>query len=295
MKKEVNIGIMGIMALCILYFGINYLKGRKMLEPTNYFYVAFDDVNGVSHSSPVFANGYKIGLVSDIYYDYENLGRVYVKVEADYRMRVPRGSLAVLDSDMLGQISMNIKLNSDAGAGMINPGDTIDGMTNKGLVGAAEEKVIPRLLNTMERLDSVLTKVDRLMDSDDFKSLTAHAGHAAANLDKISDRVYAASRDFPELAGRINEAAGNLALVTDKLGKVDYQGLASDADKALRNLNTLTDDLLNGRGSLGRLVRDEALYDSLTTSLTAATSLLTDIKEHPKRYVHFSVFGRKAK
>lgn len=295
MKKEVNIGIMGVMALCILYFGINYLKGRKVLEPTNYFYVSFDDVNGVSPSSPVFANGFKIGLVSDIFYDYDRLGRVYVKVEADHRMRVPRGSLAVLDADVLGQISMNIKLNLGQHVGMINPGDTIQGITNKGLIGTAEEKVVPRLLATMEHLDSVLVKVDDFLDSDDFKSLASNAGRTAANLEKITAKVRVATRDLPELTGRMNDAVGSLAVVTEKLGRVDYEALASDADLALNNLNSLTAEILNGHGSLGRLVKDEALYDSLTTSLSAAARLLTDIKEHPKRYVHFSVFGRKAK
>lgn len=108
--KEVRIGIAGIVALCVLIYGINWLKGIHMFQPSSYFYAKFENVNGLTKSSPVFADGVRVGIVRDIYYDYAKPGNVIVEVELDTELRIPKGSSAELVSELMGGVRMNILL-----------------------------------------------------------------------------------------------------------------------------------------------------------------------------------------
>ena len=137
MKKEVKIGLTGIASLIILFFGINYLKGINMFKPESYYYVEFTNVNGLAQSSPVFANGFKIGIVRDIQYNYDKPGHVVVGMEIDQNMRIPAGSKAELVTEMLGTVKMNLLLDYTS-SGFFAPGDTIAGAANEGILGAAE-------------------------------------------------------------------------------------------------------------------------------------------------------------
>ena len=111
--KEVRIGIAGIAALCILVYGINYLKGINMFKPSSYFYVKFQNVNGLTKSSPVFADGFRMGIVRDLYYDYTQPGKVVAEIDVDPELRIPKGSTAELAAEMLGGVKMNLLLAKD--------------------------------------------------------------------------------------------------------------------------------------------------------------------------------------
>ena len=108
--KEVRIGIAGIAALCILVYGINYLKGIHMFKPSSYFYVKFHNVNGLTKSSPVFADGFRVGIVRDLYYDYTQPGKVVAEIDVNTDLRIPKGSTAELATEMLGGVKMNLLL-----------------------------------------------------------------------------------------------------------------------------------------------------------------------------------------
>ena len=133
MRKEFKIGLVGIAVLVILYCGINYLKGINLFKPESYYLVEFTDINGLSKSSPVFANGYQIGIVRDIHYNYEKPGHVIVGIETEEEMKIPKGSYAELISEMLGTIKMNLILNNGCHE-YISENDTITGSANAGLL-----------------------------------------------------------------------------------------------------------------------------------------------------------------
>ena len=109
--KEVKIGIAGIIALCILVYGINYLKGIHLFKPSNYFYVKFENINGLTKSSPVFADGFRVGIVRNLYYDYANPGNVVAEIDVEPGLRIPKGSSAELATEMLGGVKMNLLQN----------------------------------------------------------------------------------------------------------------------------------------------------------------------------------------
>jgi phospholipid/cholesterol/gamma-HCH transport system substrate-binding protein len=131
--KEVRIGIAGIAALCILVYGINYLKGIHMFKPSSYFYVKFHNVNGLTKSSPVFADGFRVGIVRDLYYDYTQPGKVVAEIDVNTDLRIPKGSTAELATEMLGGVKMNLLLANNPRE-KYQVGDTIPGTLNNGMM-----------------------------------------------------------------------------------------------------------------------------------------------------------------
>lgn len=295
MRKEFKIGLAGIGALLILFFGINYLKGISMFKPESYYNVEFENINGLSLSSPVFANGYQIGIVRDISYNYKNPGHVVVGIEVEENLRIPQGSHAELVTEMLGTVKMNMKLNHEATV-YVTPGDTIKGVANSGILGVAEENLLPQIEKMLPKLDSILTSVNALLGDPALKKTLHNAEQLTASLNATSNDLHLLmSKDIPQLTSNVNAITENLKGISENLKDVDYASTFVKIDSTLQNVRLLTDKLNRKDNSLGLLLNDEALYNNLNATTANAASLLKDLQEHPKRYVHFSLFGRKDK
>ena len=292
--KEVKIGIAGIAALCILVYGINYLKGIHMFKPSSYFYVKFENINGLTKSSPVFADGYRVGIVRDLYYDYEKPGNVVAEIDIDPELRIPKGSTAELTADMLGGIKMSLLLAN-------NPrerhevGDTIPGMLNNGIMGKAAD-MVPQVEKMLPKLDSILGSLNKLLADpalpatlNNVKDLTASMAVSSRELEKLM------KNDIPQLTGKLNTIGDNFALISNNLKEVDYAAAMQKVDSTLANVKALTDRLGQKDNTIGLLLNDPTLYNNLSATSANAASLLEDLKAHPKRYVHFSLFGKKDK
>ena len=275
MTKEVKIGLIGIAALAMLIFGINYLKGINMFQSANYYYVEYTNINGLAGSSPVFANGYKVGTVRNINYNYAKPGHVTVEVEVDKEMRIPKGSTGELVTEMLGTVKMNLLLNFNS-TEYYQPGDTLPGKTNAGLMGAAEEKLVPQIEQMLPKMDSILYSLNKIL-ADPALSATLHnAEKLTANLDVTTRQLnMLMQKDLPQLTGN--------ASTFNKI------------DSTLYNVQMLTEKLNRKDNSIGLLFNDPTFYQNLSATTANAATLLEDLKAHPKRYVHFSLFGKKDK
>ena len=217
MTKEVKIGLIGIAALAMLIFGINYLKGINMFQSANYYYVEYTNINGLAGSSPVFANGYKVGTVRNINYNYAKPGHVTVEVEVDKEMRIPKGSTGELVTEMLGTVKMNLLLNFNS-TEYYQPGDTLPGKTNAGLMGAAEEKLVPQIEQMLPKMDSILYSLNKIL-ADPALSATLHnAEKLTANLDVTTRQLnMLMQKDLPQLTGKLNTIADNFIAISDNL------------------------------------------------------------------------------
>ena len=294
MRKEVKIGIIGIAAIAMLFFGINYLKGVRMFQPSSYYYVEYTDINGLAISSPVYASGYKIGTVRDIQYNHANPGHVVVEVELDNDMRVPTQSRGELVTDMLGNMKMNLILNLKSQE-YYQPGDTLPGFVNNGLMGVAEG-IMPKVEQLMPKMDSILHSLNQLLA---HPALTA----TLENAEKLTDNLNITTRqlnqlmqnDLPLLTNRMVTIADNFVVISENLKGIDYAGTIQKIDSTLYNVQTLTSKLNSKDNTIGLLFNDPTLYNNLSTTTANAASLLEDLQAHPKRYVHFSLFGRKDK
>lgn len=295
MKKEVKIGLAGIAALVILFFGINYLKGINMFQPETYYLVEFTDVNGLAKSSPVYANGLKVGIVRDIQYNFKKPGHVVVGIEMDEAMKVPQGSHAELISEMLGTVKMNLHLNT-SNPNYVNSADTLEGIANPGIMSVAEKDLLPKVEALMPKMDSILTSLNSLLANPALAQTLQNAEKLTASLNVSSKHLEALmSKDIPQMADNIITLTDNLKTMSNNLKDVDFAATFQEINNTLENVRLLTEKLNRSDNSLGLLMNDDALYNNLKATTANAASLLEDLQAHPKRYVHFSLFGKKDK
>ena len=293
-NKEVKIGVAGIVALFLLVYGINYLKGIHLFKPSSYFYVKFENVNGLSKSSPVFADGYRVGLVRELYYDYTSPGNVVAEIDVDPELRIPKGSTAELAAEMLGGVKMTLLLANNPRE-RYEVGDTIPGYFNNGIMGQAAG-MVPQVERMLPKLDSILSSLNALLANPALSATLGNVQTLTANLATTTRRLDdLMANDLPRLAGKLDTIGGNFVAISNNLKEVDYALAMQKVDATLANVKQLTDKLNSKDNTVGLLLNDSALYNNLNATSANAASLLEDLRLHPKRYVHFSLFGRKDK
>ena len=291
--RELWIGILGILSLLILYVLINFFKGVNLVEEENVFYVRFDNVEGIVQTSPVFINGYKVGSVRDLVYDFDNGNGVIVELSVDKRLRIPEGSYAEVKTALLGSSTVNIV--SGNGGGYLAPGDTIQGRLDGGAMGEAS-KMIPAVADVIPKVDSVLVSLNDVLTDPAIKN-------TLANVEQLTAQLNGTSAELDRLVkGDVRKAAGKLVALEDemlelssRLNEIEYEKLVNSLEVSLNNIEEVAASLNSGEGTAGMLLKDSTLYTKLNVTCEAATLLLEDLKKNPKRYVHFSVFGNKDK
>jgi phospholipid/cholesterol/gamma-HCH transport system substrate-binding protein len=295
--KEVQIACVAIVALVVLYFGLNFLKGLNLFSNSNAYYLQFEDASGLSVSSPVYANGYKVGVVEEVKYDYMQPKKIVARVALDKQMRIPIGSQAEISSDLLGNLKINLVL-TDNPLQFIAAGDTILGHAEKGMMGKVAE-MVPAIEAMMPKLDSILTSLNTLLADPALANTLHNVEGMTANLNQTSAdlRLLSASlgRNVPSMMVKADSVLGNTQQLTTNLAAIDVAAMTAKVNQTLANVEEMTRKLNSNEGTLGLLMRDATLYNNLSNTAADADSLLKDLKKHPKRYVHFSVFGKKDK
>lgn len=303
--KEVKIALTAIVAAALLFFIINFFKGINLFSPTNHYVVRFDNVAGLTVSAPVYANGYPVGTVRSISYDYASRDRVMVDVELDDEMRIPAGTRAELASQMLGGVTMSLILGPNP-ADVLSPGDTVEGGVHQGAIEKLEA-MMPVIETMVPKIDSILTNINRLTGDPALAATLQNAAALTADLRTTTRQLNTLmENDVPELTAHLNQIGANVETLSGNLAQVDVKGTVDNVNATLRDaqgfvqtMNSLTQNLDSKMraddNSLGLLLSDRQLYDNLNSTVRSADSLLIDLRQHPKRYVHFSLFGRKDK
>lgn len=295
--KEVKIGLTAIATVTVLFYGINFLKGINLFKSADSYFVEFENVCGLTVSSPVFADGYNVGIVRNIQYDKEHSGHLVVEIEVDKDLRIPQGSSAELESSMLGGVSMNILLANNPRQ-RIEPGGTIPGGIKEGAVEMATN-MIPQFEKMLPKLDSILTSVNTLLADPALAATLHNTEKTTANLDRATEQLNqlmtTLNNQLPKVMTHVDNIGHNLEIATNSFAKFDFEGLSIKANNTLGKMETLGEKLTSKDNSIGLLLNDPTLYNNLTVTTNNAASLLRDLQEHPKRYVHFSLFGKKDK
>ena len=292
--KEVKIGIAGVISLFILVFGINYLKGISLFRPSSYFFVKFENIDGLAKSAPVYANGVKVGLVREIMYDYTAPGNVVVEIEVNTEMRIPTGTTAELIPQLMGEVQMKLLLTNNP-YGELQVGDTLQGHLNGGIFEAAS-KMLPQVATLIPKIDSALVALNAILSDENIPATLKSAEKTMSNLAVVSsDLKTLMKNDIPQLTNKLSIMSDNFISVSDQLKEIDYAGIAKESDSTLANVKLITDKVNEKNNTIGLLFNDPELYNNLNQTAVNASNLLLDLKEHPKRYVQFSVFGRKDK
>ena len=295
--KEVKIALTAILGIVVLFYGLQFLKGLTIFSNDDSYYVTFSDVSGLSSSSPVYANGYKVGVVKDIVYDYTPQGKIVAVMGLDKNMRVPRGTRAEIASDLLGNIKVNLVLGADP-LNMLAAGDTISGGEEEGMMSKLGA-MMPAIEAIVPKLDSIMTSLNILLADPALRNTLHNVEGMTGNLNATSQNLRALSaslnRDVPGMMTKANGVLDNTQQLTQNLSQVDVAGLTASVNKTLENVEEMTKKLNSNEGTLGLLMRDATLYNNLSSTAASADSLLIDFKAHPKRYIHFSVFGKSDK
>lgn len=291
--RELWIGVLGIIAILTIYLLINFFKGINIFSTGEKYYVKFSDIGEVVNTSPVFINGYKVGHVSNVIYNFNNPEEVYVELHLDNQLQMPEGSIALINTKLLGSSTISLALGKSNT--MLHPGDTIEGRMNTGAMDEASA-MIPKITAMLPKLDSILVSLNSTLANPAINSSVNNIEVLTAELNttaKLLNNVLA--NEIPVAADKLVEIEDDLLKMSAQLSEVDYNKLIGSLEASLTNIQEITTALSNGEGTAGMLLKDSTLYNKLNNTTEAATLLLEDLKANPKRYVHFSVFGKKDK
>lgn len=293
--KEIKIALVAICGLVILFFGMNYLKGLNLFSSANKYYISFKNISGLASSSPIYADGYKVGVVKSIKYDYNKSGEIIVEADIDQELRIPKGSSAEIVSDMLGNVKVNLLLATNPRE-RVMPGETIQGGINDGALGKMKD-MVPVVMGMLPKLDSIVTSLNILLAdpsiAQSLHNVNTITGNLTVTTTRLNTLLAGLNRSVPGVISRADSTLDNANLLAKKLNSIDVAGTMARVDATLANVEEFTSQLNSNQGTLGLLMRDPSLYNNLNSTMQSADSLLIDLKAHPKRYVHFSLFGRK--
>ncbi len=302
--KEIKIAVVSILGIVLLFFGLNFLKGKSLLSNNTSYLALFDDVSGLSASNAIYANGYQVGTVKSINYDFKGGSGVMVELSVDNALVIPQGSRAEIVSDMMGNAKLNLLLSRDGGQPLA-AGDTIRGHADEGIMGAAA-KLVPTIEQMLPKIDSILISLNALMADPalaaSLHNVEAITGNLTTTTNELNRLMAGVNGQLPGMMSKMDTTLDhasatldNTQILTAKLAELDVTATMAKVDATLANVQSVTDKLNSKNNSVGLLLNDPGIYNNLNATLISTDSLIIDLKAHPKRYVHFSLFGKKDK
>ncbi|MDO4336001.1 MAG: MlaD family protein [Bacteroidales bacterium] len=290
-KKEFAIGLSVILAILILVFGIDYLKGINLFRPTNYYMAYYDNVDELSISSPVLINGFKVGQVREINFNYKRPGKIEVVLALDKNLELPEGTKAEIGSTLLS--GARIELAIGQGKSMIPVGSELATGTKAGLMTSVQDGLMPAISSIVPKIDSLLSNLNTLTGDPALRQSIARLDGITADLHSTTGGLNTLmNKQLPVIASNAAVASQGLDSIVGNLGLLSYQLKSLPLNTTVENVNDLTASLaqfshqLSDKNStLGLLTSDPELYNRLNQVSADIDSLIVDIKKNPKRYI----------
>lgn len=289
-KKEVIIGGCVVIALAVLFFGIEYLKGVNVFKPANFYTASYTNVAGLQVSAPVTLNGFKIGQVRDIHYEYDNPGHVAVELSLDKELKVPVGSKAVIEQDLLGTSS--VVLHFSDSKDFHDVGGKLIGETAAGMLDGVSGDLMPKINAVIPKVDTLLTNINALVANPALQTSVSRLDDITMNLNRVLVSVNGTVSKLPPVVNNVNGITSNVNTITADLAELSgnlkqlpVDSLLSNLMVVSDNLRALSEELNNPNSTLGALTHDRQLYDNLNAASASLDSLLIDVKRNPKRYI----------
>jgi phospholipid/cholesterol/gamma-HCH transport system substrate-binding protein len=293
-SNEFKIGFWALVALLVLFFGIDYLKGINRFRPGKYYYLTCQNVEGLAVSAHVMLNGYKVGLVRSMEYDRKHPGQIIVEINLGDEIDLPNDSRAEVQTDLLGTASVVLHLGSSPTL-YANRDTLLGGEKAAGLMDQVAP-MLPEVNAMLPKLDSILTGINELVNNSGLQESMANIQTLTNNLCETTTRLNTLLRgDVPQMMAHANHAAANLDSLSAELKDAEIARLLSNADQALSEAQAVLAHLNDTTGTAGKLLTTPELHDQLVQAIGDLDALLTDLKENPKRYINVSVFGSKNK
>lgn len=315
-KREVKVGILVVFCLFFFFWGFNFLKGKNYLSGNRIFYAVYNQVNGLVEANGVMINGVKAGEVREISFT-DDKGTVLVEFAVDKNIKIPRNSISkIYSSDVLGSKAIEIVLGDSKT--MAESGDTLKSFIQPSITDEVSAQMRPikaKAETLMASLDSVLTVIqyifnestrDNLKQSfESIRNTISNLESTTYNLDtlmttqrgrlsKIIYNVESITGNFKNNNAKLTNVINNFSDISDSLSKITLVKTLNKADEVLKNFSEISEKINKGEGTLSLLINNDSLYKGLEKSSRELNLLLEDIRLNPQRYVHISVFGKKA-
>jgi phospholipid/cholesterol/gamma-HCH transport system substrate-binding protein len=289
-RKEVIIGSLVLLAIAILFLGIEYLKGVNVFKPSNYYSASYTNVAGLQVSAPVSLNGFKVGQVSDINYEYDNPGHVLVEFSLDKELRLPVGTTAVIEMDLLGTATVVLHMadNKD----FYPVGTKLQGETAAGMLDGVSGDLMPKINSILPKVDTLLVNINALVANPALQTSVTRLDDITFQLDNTMRSINGTVAQLQPVVGNFKGITNNVNTLTSDLAEVSGQLKTLPLDSLVNNLMVVSDNLKqlsaqldSPNSTLGALTHDRQLYDNLNAASASLDSLLIDVKRNPKRYI----------
>ncbi|GAB3334235.1 MlaD family protein [Marivirga atlantica] len=302
--KEIKIAVLAITSLVIFYIGFNYLKGVEFFDPTNEYYAIYDELNGLTTSNPVLLSGLSVGRVSEIEILQEQNNKVKVYFEVREDITLGTETVALLSTDLLG--SQKIVIQRNKVSEVLKEGSQVKGNVEQSLTAQIQAQAYP-VLKTLDsvghHLNGILENIDQ--NEQRINAILAdvqEATHAIAGISQREAQIKSMLDDFKKISSALaNEKEGLKATlaktngILDSVNNIEMSKLVNNLDSTIQNMNKVLASMNDGEGTVDKLLSSDSLYNNLNKTMEDLDKLLIDFREQPKRYVHFSLFGRKDK
>ncbi|MER2996089.1 MlaD family protein [Pontibacter populi] len=303
-SKEIKVALLGIVALVVLYFGFTFLKGADLFSDTRSFRIVYENVDGLTASNPVMLNGVQIGSVQKMRLLPKEHNHIMVEIEVQDDIQVGDSTIAALaSSDLLGSKAIVLYLGNSKK--IYKGGERLIPYNEKSIADMLTTKAVP----VIDKVDTTLARVNRLLDSEAKENLQLILANTQATTEAMNQMLRDNQKNINEITANTNRLmtsllqtqryidriALNMAEITDTLKQAEVNKLVDNANKAVVEMQQTVAKLNSNEGSMGKLMNDDALYQNMTRSTEALNMLLRDIQAYPKRYVQFSLIGRKDK
>lgn len=324
--REIKVGLLATVCIFLLIFGFNFLKGVNIFSPTNSYHGTFAHLHGLEEQAAVSIRGHQVGHVDKIHYDYTRDSAFTVDISINKDIALPQGTkMAIVSDGLLGGVVIDLLLphqspttnderptTNDLTVSLSN-GETLDGRgTNnqlpieKGsflpttfvpsLMESLQGQLIAKISSAVENIDSLVAVVNTQLEGNHVQSALTNIDRVSGNLSVVSsDLKKLMNNQVPRIVNNADTAVANLNTVIADIKAADLQATVARVDNAVDNVNGLVVDVRSENGTLGQLIYNKSLYNHIDATVVSADSLIVDLKAHPKRYVHFSLFGKKDK
>lgn len=305
LSKETKIGLIAIAVMAITLWGYNFLKGKNILKPTDEYYIVFDRVDGLIESGNVMYQGYRVGNITSLLFDNEGSGKFRVKIVLEERLKIPLHSVVKIKQVNPLASTSDLEITFSNETLYHQSGDTLSSGINTGIMDIVSG-LVPQLQQAIGSLDSVLISVNKIFTPTEQeklrKSINSLEGTlnslnqslaTGGSLNKSIDNLEAVTGNLRNNNENISSTLSNLSAITASIDSAGIESALLNLDSTLTSLSHTLVKIDEGEGSMGKLINDSSLYTNLDSATYHLNLLLKDLQEHPKRYVHFSVFGKK--
>lgn len=292
--RNFKIGLMVIVAIFLLYFGMNFLKGMAVFSSENTYYVHLDNVDGLQKSFPVNIKGFKVGQIADIKYEPQHTPPFTLKLFISNKTSIPStAKVEIYEDGLLGGKAVRIVFDERnlSISSLFNSGDTIPSFVTGGLMSSIQNDLLAKISKVATQADSLMYAFRLLAQSEhlqrSFAALDVTTASLAASSHQLNSML---NKDLPMFFTNVNGITTDLKQFSANVSDVDIAKTINSLDQTVGNLKSLTEKMNSNDGTLGALMNDKQLYDNLKSVADNANKLIVDLKENPKRYVHFSVW-----